>query len=326
MIDQFGRKIEYARISLTDRCNLRCRYCMPECGVKKIPHAEILSLEEVLHVAEVFARLGIKKIRLTGGEPLLRKNLPLLIRNLKGIAGIEQVTLTTNGVLLKTFARELIATGLDGINLSLDTLDDKTFEHLTRRKTFANVREGLQTLLDERFSLKINCVPLRGINDQEILQLATLAKDNPIKVRFIELMPIGCAYESGLRGISTAELFATLEDNFGELIPVRDKNPLQGPAQYFKPKNFVGQLGFIDAMEHKFCSSCNRIRLTAEGFLKTCLSFDVGLDIKKLLRAGVDDEELTKKIRETIYHKPKEHSFKGAAEFRDSRQMYQVGG
>ena len=326
MKDQFGREIEYARISLTDRCNLRCRYCMPECGVKKLPHAEILSLEEVLRVAEIFSRLGIRKIRLTGGEPLLRRNLASLIRRLKGIAGIEQVTLTTNGVLLKTLAHELIAAGLDGINLSLDTLDAATFANLTRRKAFDKVREGLQTLLDERFNLKLNCVPLRGINDGELLRLATLAKVNPIKLRFIELMPIGCAWQSGLRGISTAELFKTLEDNFGKLVPVRERNSLQGPAQYFKLKGFVGQIGFIDALEHKFCASCNRIRLTAEGFLKTCLSFDAGLDVKKLLRAGVDDEELTKKIRETIYRKPKEHFFKGAAEFRDSRQMYQVGG
>ncbi|MBQ3434271.1 MAG: GTP 3',8-cyclase MoaA [Selenomonadaceae bacterium] len=326
MKDQFGREIEYARISLTDRCNLRCRYCMPECGVKKLPHAEILSLEEVLRVAEIFSRLGIRKIRLTGGEPLLRRNLASLIRRLKGIAGIEQVTLTTNGVLLKTLAHELIAAGLDGINLSLDTLDAATFANLTRRKAFDKVREGLQTLLDERFNLKLNCVPLLGINDGELLRLAALAKVNPIKVRFIELMPIGCAWQSGLKGIPTAELFKTLEDNFGDLVPVREKNPLQGPAQYFKAKDFVGQLGFIDALEHKFCGTCNRIRLTAEGFLKTCLSFDTGLDVKKFLRAGVNDEELTKKIRETIYSKPKEHFFKGATEFRDSRQMYQVGG
>lgn len=326
MKDQFGREIEYARISLTDRCNLRCRYCMPECGVKKLPHAEILSLEEVLRVAKIFSRLGIRKIRLTGGEPLLRRNLSSLIRRLKELPNVEQVTLTTNGVLLKTLARELIAAGLDGINLSLDTLDAATFANLTRRKVFDKVREGLQALLDGRFNLKLNCVPLLGINDGELLRLAALAKVNPIKVRFIELMPIGCAWQSGLKGIPTAELFKTLEDNFGELVPVREKNSLQGPAQYFKLKDFVGQIGFIDALEHKFCGSCNRIRLTAEGFLKACLSFDAGLDVKKLLRAGVDDEELTKTIRETIYLKPREHFFKGAAQLRDSRQMYQVGG
>lgn len=319
MIDQFGREINYARISVTDRCNLRCRYCMPECGVQKISHAQILTLEEVLRVAEVFSRLGIKKIRLTGGEPLLRRNLSLLIHELKNLSGIEQVTLTTNGVLLKNFAQELIAAGLDGVNLSLDTLNRQTFESLTRRKLFAPVREGFQTLLG-KIPLKINCVPLRGVNDGEILELAALAKDNPVKVRFIELMPIGCAWQSGLRGIPTAEIFSTLEKNFGELVPISDKNSLQGPAQYFKSKNFIGQIGFIDALEHKFCGSCNRIRLTAAGFLKTCLSFDAGLDVKTLMRAG--DAELTEKIRETIYRKPREHIFKNATKF----QMYQVGG
>lgn len=322
MTDQFGREINYARISVTDRCNLRCRYCMPECGVQKISHAEILSLEEILRVAEIFSRLGIRKIRLTGGEPLLRKNLPTLVRALKNLSGIEQVTLTTNGVLLKNFSAELIAAGLDGINLSLDTLDEKIFSELTRRKLFGNVRDGLQTVLGARLSLKINCVPLVGVNDGEILRLASLAEKNFIKVRFIELMPIGCAWSSGLRGIPTAEIFSTLEKNFGALVPVREKNSLQGPAKYFRPKNFVGQIGFIDALEHKFCDECNRIRLTAEGFLKTCLSFDAGLDVKKILRAGVDDEELAEKIRDAIYRKPREHFFGGATNF----QMYQVGG
>lgn len=295
---------------------------MPECGVKKIPHAEILTLEEVLHVAKIFERLGIKKIRLTGGEPLLRKNLPALIRELKKISGIEKVMLTTNGVLLKDFARELIAAGLDGVNLSLDTLDEKIFTDLTRRKLFDKVLDGLKILLDEKISVKINCVPLRGVNDGELVKLAALAKDNSVSVRFIELMPIGCATNSELRGISTAELFATLEKNFGELLPVSEKNSLQGPAQYFKPKNFVGQIGFIDALEHKFCGNCNRIRLTAEGFLKTCLSFDSGLDVRNLLRAGFDDEKIFAAIREAIYHKPREHNFGGVTSF----QMYQVGG
>ena len=325
MNNQFNRKINYVRISVTDRCNLRCRYCMPECGVKKIPHAEILSLEEILRVANVFARLGIKKIRLTGGEPLLRKNLPSLIRELKNLSGIEQVTLTTNGVLLKNFAPELIAAGLDGINLSLDTLDEKTFSDLTRRKFFDSVLEGFQILRGENLSLKINCVPLRGVNDGELLKLAALAKDKNISVRFIELMPIGCAFESGLRGVPTAEIFSTLENHFGELVPLEEKNSLCGPAKYFKPKNFIGRIGFIDALEHKFCGSCNRIRLTAEGFLKTCLSFDVGLDVKKLLRSGVDDEELTNKISEAIYFKPREHFFKLGIR-NEELGMYQIGG
>lgn len=326
MIDQFGREINYARISVTDRCNLRCRYCMPEGGVKKLPQAEILTLEEILRVAEIFARLGIRKIRLTGGEPLLRKNLPSLIRALKNLSGIELVTLTTNGVLLKSKVRELIAAGLDGVNLSLDTFDEKIFTELTRRKFLAQVLDGLQTLLAERLKVKLNCVPLRGVNDSEVVRLASLAKDKPLAVRFIELMPIGCAQSSRLQGLPTAELIATLENHFGELMPVRAATSLQGPARYFKPKDFVGQLGFIDALEHKFCSSCNRVRLTAEGFLKTCLAFDTGLDVKALLRAGDDDEKIFAAIRETIRRKPREHRFDDIAARLDGRQMYQVGG
>ena len=187
--------------------------------------------------------------------------------------------------------------------------------------------ESFQALLNQNFkNLKINCVPLREINENELLKLATLAKSNSIKVRFIELMPIGCAWESGLRGIPTAEIFSTLEKNFGEFLPIYDKNPLKGPAKYFKLPNFIGEIGFIDAIEHKFCGNCNRIRLTAEGFLKTCLSFDFGLDIKNLLRSGANDDEILEKIRETIYNKPREHFFNGAAKFRDSRLMNQVGG
>lgn len=327
MKDKFNREINYARISVTDRCNLRCRYCMPECGVKKLSHADILTLEEILRVSKLFSRLGVKKFRITGGEPLLRRNLSSLIRDLKKISGVEQVNLTTNGVLLPKLAPELISAGLDGINLSLDTLNEKIFENLTRRPLFSHVLEGFQALLDQNFkNLKINCVPLRGVNEKELLELANLAKNNSIKVRFIELMPIGCAWESGLRGIPTAEIFATLERNFGEFLAVYDKNPLKGPAKYFKPPNFIGEIGFIDALEHKFCGNCNRIRLTAEGFLKTCLSFDFGLDIKNLLRSGANDDEILEKIREMIYNKPREHFFDGDKKFRDSRLMNQVGG
>lgn len=327
MTDQFGREINYARISVTDRCNLRCRYCMPECGVKKLPHEEILSLEEILRVAKIFSLLGIKKIRLTGGEPLLRKNLPLLICELKKIPDIQKVTLTTNGVLLKKFFRELISAGLDGINLSLDTLNENIFSELTRRNFFYYVFDGLKILLEKNnFSVKINCVPLENINEKEILKIAALAKNNFISVRFIELMPIGCAYNSGLKKIPIADIFSTLENNFGELFPVHEKNILQGPAQYFRPKNFVGKIGFIAALENKFCAYCNRIRLTSEGFLKTCLSFDIGLDVKKILRAGIADDELLEKIRQTIYHKPREHFFADKSLSHDWRQMYQVGG
>lgn len=327
MKDQFNREITYARISVTDRCNLRCRYCMPANGVSKLPHGEILRFEEIIRVAETLARLGIRKIRLTGGEPLLRRNLPNLIRELKSLRGIEIVTLTTNGVLLERLAPTLIASGLDGINVSLDTLDAREFEEITRRGIFAEVRRGIQFLLDAGFSnVKLNCVPLRGVNEDSLVSLAALAKDRDLKVRFIELMPFGCASRSGLSGMTAAEIISKLNKNYGELIPHDSEKILQGPAKYFSVKNFVGQIGFIEALGNKFCDSCNRIRLTAEGFLKACLCYDSGTDLKKILRSGASDEELLSVVRETIYNKPREHSFDKNSSSRDVRQMYQVGG
>lgn len=325
MRDQFNREINYARISVTDRCNLRCRYCMPASGVVKLPHDEILRIEEIIRVADMLARLGIRKVRLTGGEPLLRKSLPTLIRELKSLRGIEQVTLTTNGILLERFAGDLMASGLDGINVSLDTLDAREFEEITRRGIFAEVHRGIQFLFDVGFrNVKLNCVPLRGVNEDNVIALAALAKNHDVKVRFIELMPFSCASQSGLIGMTSAEIISKLENHFGKLIPDTHSKILQGPAKYFSIKNFVGQVGFIDALAHKFCGSCNRIRLTAEGFLKSCLCYDTGADVKKLLRSGASDEEILTVMQETIYRKPFEHSFGVSAG--DARQMYQVGG
>ena len=325
MIDQFGRRIEYARISVTDRCNLRCRYCMPECGVEKIPHDEILTFEEILRVVKIFARLGIKKIRLTGGEPLLRKNLPALIRDVKNISGVEIVTMTTYGVLIEKFAADLIAAGIDGVNISVDTLDEKIFSSLTRRKFFANVLRGLKILLSYGKNIKLNCVPLRGVNEDDVLKLVELARENFIDLRFIELMPIGCAIDSKLEGIPTAEIFSLIESHCGKLYPA-EKKFLQGPAEYFRAENFIGRIGFIDALEHNFCGTCNRIRLTEEGFLKPCLNFGIGLDVKNLLRSGVDDEKIFTAIERTIYYKPREHFFNLKNNLCDERKMYQVGG
>ena len=298
---------------------------MPADGVGKLPHYEILTFEEVIRIADMLARLGIRKIRLTGGEPLLRKNLPMLVRELKSLRGIEFVTLTTNGVLLERFASDLIASGIDGINVSLDTLDAREFEVITRRGIFAEVHRGIQFLFDVGFkNVKLNCVPLRGVNEDNLVALAALAKNHDIKVRFIELMPFGCASRSGFVGMTSAEIISKLNTNFGELIPCASSEILQGPAKYFSIKGFVGQVGFIDALAHKFCGSCNRIRLTAEGFLKSCLCYDTGADLKKLLRTGASDDEILAVIREAIYRKPLEHSFGVAAG--DARQMYQVGG
>lgn len=329
MQDQYERKIEYVRISLTDRCNLRCRYCMPEEGVAKLCHADILNFAEILRVVRGLASLGVKKVRLTGGEPLVRRGITDLIRQIRQVPGIEQVVLTTNGVLLPEMGADLVKAGLTGLNISLDTLKPEVFAEITRRPLFGQVQAGMEHMLSLGLTnIKFNCVPIYEVNDGEIPQLAALAKDYPVKVRFIELMPIGCAYEVGYEGVPMDEVRARLIKTYGSLHPVGRKiDRLQGPAEYYKVPGFKGQVGFIDAMEHKFCATCNRVRLTAEGFLKLCLNQKNGLDLRGLLRNGISDENLKLALRQAIYRKPAEHLFTDRENSaRDSRAMYQVGG
>lgn len=329
MQDQYDRKIEYVRISLTDRCNLRCRYCMPEEGVAKLRHEDILTFGEILRIVRGLAALGVKKVRLTGGEPLVRRNITELIAAIRRVPGIEQVALTTNGVLLAEMVADLIRAGLTGLNISLDTLQPETFAEITRRPCFDQVQAGLEKALSLGLdNIKLNCVPIYEVNDGEIPVLASLAKDYPVKVRFIELMPIGCAHEVGYRGVPMAEVKARLEKAYGRLRPVGKKiDPLQGPAAYYKIPGFAGQVGFIDALEHKFCGTCNRVRITAEGFLKLCLNQKTGLDLRGLLRQGISDKNLRLALRQAIYRKPAEHLFADKENrARDERAMYQVGG
>ena len=328
MYDNLGRRIEYVRISVTDLCNLRCRYCMPAEGVAKLRHDDILSYEEILRLVRCFALLGARKIRLTGGEPLVRPGILDLIREIKSIPGIEVVVLTTNGVLLPRMAGKLKAAGLDYINVSLDTLEENTFFRLTRRRDLPAVKEGLKALKEAGFKhTRINCIPLRGLNETDIPRLAELARDDEVNVRFIELMPIGCAYESGLESIPMKEVRQILQESFGRLREAKARESLWGPAEYVRPEGFKGKIGFIDAMEHKFCSSCNRLRLTAEGFLKLCLHSSKGLDLRTLLRNGATEDELRTAIARTVREKPAEHLFSAVDQReRDSRYMYQVGG
>ena len=305
---------------MTDRCNLRCKYCMPESGAVKLRHEDILTFEEILRTVKVLVGLGIRKVRLTGGEPLLRRGIVDLIRNIKAVDGIEQVMLTTNGILLNKMMDDLICAGLDGINLSLDTLNANVFEKITRRDLFNDVQCTLSKLLNSSLIVKINCVPIAGINVDDVIKIAELARYNDVKVRFIELMPIGCAVN--FKGLSSVNIKAKIESVYGKLRSA-STNELQGPAKYFSLPGFIGQIGFIDAIEHKFCNSCNRIRLTSDGFLKLCLNSNSGLDIKSLLRSDVCDSDLMSNIRQAIYNKPKEHHFNGIT---DKTQMYQVGG
>ena len=329
MYDQYKRKIEYMRISLTDRCNLRCRYCMPEEGIQKMRHEDILTFDEILRIVRALASLGVRKVRMTGGEPLVRRNIVELVREIHDIEGIEQIAMTTNGVLLADMADELVKAGLTGVNISLDTLKADTFADITRRPAFSRVEAGIEAVHEAGLQdVKFNCVPMQGVNEAELPVLVEhFPHLRPWKFRFIELMPIGCAYEAGLKGIPMAEVRERLEKAFGPLRPVPAAAGVYGPAVYYQAEGFRGQIGFIDAMEHKFCSSCNRVRLTAEGFLKLCLNARTGLELRTLLRSGISDENLRMALQQSIHHKPEEHFFKTSAyQEKDSRAMYQVGG
>lgn len=307
MLDEYNREIDYVRISITDRCNLRCVYCMPDKGVEFISHEEILSYEEIIRLCRSFAKLGIGKVKITGGEPLVRKNLPFLIKSIKEIEGIKNVTLTTNGIALADQVKDLVNAGIDSINVSLDTLNPEHFKRLTRFDKIGQVIKGIkETLKYENVTLKLNCVPLNTEDKQDILDLVALAKDNLIHVRFIEVMPIGMGKE--LEGFTEEEIKELISKKYGPLAPYKDKLG-NGPAKYYKLDSFKGKIGFISAVSHKFCSSCNRIRLTADGYLKNCLQYSSGRDLKKIIRSGLTDDELVEAIRLAINDKPKEHQF-----------------
>ena len=325
MFDSKGRKIHYLRLSVTDLCNLRCRYCMPD-GVEKLEREAVLTYEEFLRLAALFARCGIDTVRVTGGEPLVRKNVAQLVAGLKETPGIRRVTLTTNAVLLAEQLPALLDAGLDSVNISLDTLRPEVFRQITARDDFAAVQAGLQAALQSGLPVKLNCVPQAGVNEGELEALAALAKDNAMQVRFIEMMPIG--YGAAMPCISGPELRARFARRWPELAPL---SPAQehalgdGPAVYYTVPGWQGSIGFIAAVHGKFCASCNRVRLTSQGFLRPCLASETGCDLRALLRSGADDAQLLAAIRETIWAKPREHHFNDSS-MPATRGMYRIGG
>ena len=326
MIDRCGRNIDYLRISVTDRCNLRCIYCMPKEGIRLTERENILQEPEIIRVCRVMAELGIKKIKITGGEPLVRPRMPGLIHQIKAIPGIEKVTLTTNGILLKKQMKELAEAGLDSLNISLDTLDRDGFQKITRRDflddTLAGIKEAMKY---PNVQLKINCVPL-GIEEQNLCEIAEFACKYPVHVRFIEMMPIG--YGSSFTGMSQEKIVSLLEERFGRLVPYEGEPLGNGPCKYYIVKGFQGKIGFISAISHKFCSECNRIRLTSQGYLKTCLQYTAGRDLREVLRNGGTDEELKEIIKEALSEKPDGHHFREKAKEDDTESlcMAQIGG
>lgn len=318
MYDQYNRKIDYLRISLTDRCNLHCRYCQPEVS-EHVPHNEILRYEELLRICRAALQLGIRKFKITGGEPLLRKGCIDFIASLKQLDGVEQVTLTTNGTLLAQQLPELIKAGADSINVSLDTLDAAYYKELTGG-SLGNVLQALQELQAAGIPFKLNCVPLAETGLSDIMQLLKLAHRYNAPLRFIELMPLDC--NADLKGLSGSEIRSQLEQAGLALQPDAQRYG-NGPASYWRISGYAMPVGFIEPLHNKFCAVCNRVRLTSVGMLKPCLYCNEGMNLKRLLRDGASDADLLQAMQEIIYAKPAGHSFDvKAARF----NMSQIGG
>lgn len=323
--DNYNRVIDYIRISVTDRCNLRCIYCMPSEGVKFIKHKDILTYEEIIRVVKIAADLGVKKIRLTGGEPLIRKDLPYLIESINNINGIVDVSLTTNGLLLKKYATSLANAGLKRVNISLDSLKEDRYREITRGGELRDVLEGIEAA--EKVGLqpiKINVVPIRGFNDDEIEEFASLTFKKTYNVRFIEFMPMGNkSIWNPEKYISTDEIKDRVS-KIGYLTPVKVRK--MGPARYFRFKNALGVIGFISPITHHFCNSCNRLRITSDGKIRPCLFSETLIDIKTVLRSGADDKEIERILRLSIEIKPERHNIDRESFLFCHTPMSKIGG
>lgn len=323
MLDACGRKIDYLRISITDRCNLRCIYCMPENGVSSISHDVLLRYEEIVRVVRLMQPLGVQKVRITGGEPMARRGCLELVRSLHEMGGLSRIAMTTNALLLRGRMREARDKGLTSVNVSLDTLDPIRYRQMTRLGDVAPVLDVIDEALACGLDVKLNAVPVRGMNENDLVSVAALAKDKPLCVRFIELMPVGCG--AAFSPVPTDEVLAKMEAAFGALPPDETRHG-DGPARYVKPRGFVGSIGFIGAVSHEFCDHCNRVRLTSDGFLKLCLNHSSGLNLRELLRSGASDEQITAAIYDAIQKKPQRHGFYEVLTDREGRRMNEIGG
>lgn len=311
MNDQFGREINYLRISLTDNCNLRCVYCTPDLIHKK---DDILSLEDISKIIQVAKELGIKKIRLTGGEPLLRKDLYKIIEKIKK-SGIEEIYLTTNGILLEEKIEELKKAGLKGVNISLDTVDKDIFKRMTRGGDIQKVLRGIEKSLSLGLKVKINSVIIKGINEN-LEDLVKLAENKNIDIRFIELMPIGEG--KNYKGIDNEEILKKLKKSF----EIDEENfEINGVAKYYAIKNFRGKVGFISPIHSCFCESCNKIRITSSGEIKRCLNEKGKFNIK-----NISENEIKEILKNEIINKPEKHLFGERKENKEEKNMNEIGG
>lgn len=332
MKDSYGRSIDYMRISVTDRCNLRCRYCMSD-DIKPIPKEELLTYEEIVQIVEAAAELGITKIKLTGGEPLVRKDVVTLVRMLHAVPGVREVTMTTNGVLLMERLDELINGGIHAINISIDTLDEKKYEQITGKRELSNIILAVREAAKRGIKVKINTVLLGGTSEEELFQILQIAQDQNIDVRFIELMPIGEGKK--MHGISGKEWLMRIKERYPSLQENYQVHG-NGPAKYYHISGFAGSVGFISAIHGKFCNTCNRVRLSSTGQLKACLCYEGMRDLKSILRKnGWKDEKeqqerlklaLKEEIAAAIMEKPLEHCFENPDNMTEHQKMVAIGG
>lgn len=326
MIDSYGREINYMRVSVTDRCNLRCRYCMPAEGIDKLTHRDILSLEDIGRLIRVSVDVGIKKIRITGGEPLIRGNLVWLINEISSMPAIDDVAITTNGILFAEKAAELKNAGLNRVNISMDTLDSEKYKFITRGGSLAAVQDAIFKALEIGIEpLKINTVIIKGFNDNEILDFAALAYRYPIHIRFIEFMPVGdLLFWNKERVMSVSQIKQEIEHQYdlytGKAIEGN------GPAKYYHLSGGQGTVGFISPMSNHFCGSCNRIRMTADGGLRGCLYEKGEINLKTALSNGASDEELRQLFVQAIEKKAPRHHMDSGWGVQNERKMYQIGG
>lgn len=315
MKDRYGRTIKYLRLSVTDLCNCRCVYCMGENGVPRLPHSAILSFEEIEEIVRAAVSLGVTKVRLTGGEPLVRHGIDELIRRLRGIEGVEELAMTTNGARLAEYAEALKEAGLDRLNVSLDTLDPEKFRRITRIGELRDTLDGLDAARRAGFErIKLNTVLMGGVNDDGIAEIAALAKDGAFDVRFIELMPIGECTDWDRRRFLPAERVL-------EYLPKGERVPSDGVAELWRPAGFRGTVGLIRPLSHRFCADCDRIRVTADGCLKPCLH-----SAREIPLRGKHGEALVRTIAEGMQAKPREHHMADGHASESRRGMNRIGG
>lgn len=324
LTDRYNRKVDYLRISATDRCNLRCIYCMPQDGIAQKAPSEILSFEEIIRITKLCTSIGIGKIKISGGEPLVRKGLPQLLKSLINLPNIKDVSLTTNGMLVKKYIKGLKNSGLKKMNISMDTLDAQKFRRITRTGKLIDVLNGIDAAIEEGFFVKLNVVMMKGINDDEILKFAKFAQEKQIIVRFIELMPMTDNRLLSRSFYMSCEEIKNKLEVLGSLKPIDTEVFGNGPARYYKIEGFLVIVGFISPLSCKFCLHCNRLRLTSGGILMPCLASQEGVDLKDPLRKNQPEEEILSLIKKAILFKPPEHNF--TSSFPRRHLMSQIGG